>query len=383
MLKIRHEEMLKIDDIRKELGDLAIKEDDSIAYCVHRLVEKFAMKHFGRIPYMNQLTDRVFDQIKPENIDGYSSYDEISLYNSDCTEEEYREKNQNIDFEKTIEKIVERFPDTIVYSLRACKMEDKILFNEKFIYNDGIFYMDVPDTPQELYDCIIEKEYKPQIRWILRNSRGGIENKYMEISPKGDIEDNYNDDFKPIHEKIQKLIHDDDSCIMLLHGKPGTGKSSYIRDLIACNSDVKFYWIDSSMFEYIDSSEFIEFISTCKNAVFVLEDSESLLKSRENNRNTAMQSLLNISDGILGDSLKLKFICTFNTAEKNIDQAIVRKGRMKVKYEFKDLKKEKVEKLFEKLGLDVSQAKEMPLCDVYNFLDDNGNKEQRAKIGFT
>lgn len=374
--------MISVEDIRKKIGEMVGKSDDTIGYIFQVVVEKFAIEHFGRLPYLNQLSDRIYDNIDPTNIEGYTESDDLALYNSHCTEEEYREKTQNIDLEKTLEKIIEKFPDSVVYNYRMTKLDRKLVFNDKFIYYDGVFYMDTPDIPQEIYDCVVEKDFKPQIRWVLRNSRGNIETKYMEITPKGNIDENYNDDFKPINDKINKLIHQDDSCIMILHGKPGTGKTSYIRDLIGTNSDVKFYWLDSSMFAYVDSSEFIEYISTCKNAVFILEDSESLLKPRENHHNPAMQSLLNISDGILGDSLKLKFICTFNTDLQNIDKAILRKGRMKIKYEFKDLEKEKVEKLFEKLSIDKSLAKSMPLCDVYNFLEDNGNTNNRTRIGF-
>ena len=374
--------VMTIDEIRKVLGEMSIKSEDHINYAITRIVCDFAINHFGRLPYLNQLTDRIFDKIKASNIYGYDSNSELELFNSDCNEEEYREKTQNIDFEETLKNILKAYPDAILYAYKACKLEQKLIFHDTFIYHDGVFYMDTPDIPQKIYDCVVQKEYKPQIRWILRNSRGGIVNKYMEICPKGSIDDNYNDDFKPIDEKIRRLIHDDNSCIMILHGKPGTGKTSYIRNLIAENEDVIFYWIDSSMFNYIDSSEFIEFIATCKNAVFILEDSECLLRPRENGGNIAMQSLLNISDGILGDSLKLKFICTFNTDQRNIDNAILRKGRMKVKYEFMDLKREKVEKLFDRLGFDKGLAKDMPLCDVYNFLEDNGNKTERTRIGF-
>lgn len=374
--------MMNVDDIRHEIGEIIKKCEDSIIYSYGNAVEVYAINHFGRLPYLNQLTDNIFEEIDPTNIDGYGEMDEISMKTSNCTAEEYREKYKNIDFDKTLENVLKAYPDSVLYTYKAGKLENKTIFHDTFIYNDGIFYMDVPELPQKIYDCIVEKEYTPQIRWILRNSRGNIENKYMEINQVNNIEDNYNDDFFPINDKIVDVIHRDESSIMILHGKPGTGKSSYIRNLIAENSDIKFYWIDSSMFLYIDSSEFIEFISTCKNAVFILEDSECLLKTREGNNNTAMQSLLNISDGILGDSLKLKFICTFNTDLTNIDKAILRKGRMRVKYEFKDLKKNKVEKIFEKLGIDKLLAKDMPLCDAYNFLEDNGNDTTKNKIGF-
>lgn len=377
--------MLDLEEIRKELGNYAYKCDDSINYSIRIVVEKWAINHFGKLPYLNQLTDSVFDfhprlEYEDESVVGYD--DKIPVYDDDCTSEDLREKRHNVDIDKTLKNVIKAYPDCIEYYYKAGKVGDAIIFHDDFVYFDGIFYTDSPTIPQKIYDCIEEKESKPRIRWILRNRIGSIENKHMDILPKGEIEGNYNDDFYPIAEKIEKLIHSNESSIIILHGKPGTGKTSYIRDLISNNTDVKFYWIDSSMFNYIDTSEFIEFISSCKNAVFVLEDSEVLLTSRDESRNPAMQSLLSISDGMLGDSLKLKFICTFNTDLKNIDDAILRKGRLKVKYEFKDLKTNKVKKLFEKLGISPELAKPMPLCDVYNYLEDNGNNPTHHKIGF-
>jgi hypothetical protein len=326
---------------------------------------------------MNNLVDTVMES----EYDG-DDYDAWSIYKSDWSDERHREVENRIDMEKTLENLLKEYTDAVVYNCSSEKLSNSIIFDEEFIYCNGVFLMDTPKVSDRMAKCIAEKEYKPQIRWISRGTRGGIEQKYMDITPRGDIKENYNDDFWPVHEKITKLIHSDESSIIILHGKPGTGKTSYIRDLIDSNRDVTFYWVDSSIFNYIDSSDFIQFIVSCKNAVFVLEDSESLLASREHSRNPAMQSLLSISNGMLGDSLKIKFICTFNTDHRNVDKAITRKGRMRVKYEFKDLKKEKVEKIFTKMGVDASLAKDMPLCDVYNYLDDNGTADNSKKIGF-
>lgn len=367
--------MLDIDKIRAELGQYVLDAKECFYYNAGTVIERWAIEHWGRLPYLRQFSDKRLLELLELS---HSS-------NIDCPDVESLIKKQNIDMDKTIKNILEAYPDTITYYYKTDKLSNAILFNEKFVYNNGVFYMDVPEMPQKMFDCIVNKQEKTQIEWVVRNGRGFIETKPMEIYPKGSIEDNYNDDFKPIDEKIQTILRDDESSIMILHGKPGTGKTSYIRNLIANNKDIKFYWVDSSMFNYIDTSEFIEFIADCKNAVFVLEDSEILLTSREESCNPAMQSLLSISDGMLGDSLKLKFICTFNTDLTNIDTAIQRKGRMKIKYEFKDLCSDKVKKIFKKMGVDESLAKNMPLCDVYNYLDDNGykdNKTNRTQIGF-
>ena len=75
---------------------------------------------------------------------------------------------------------------------------------------------------------------KPEIS-LLVNSINGIETKVKRISkPKLNIEDNYNDDFKDVHETIiKRLSKKNDKGLVLLHGKPGTGKTSYIRYLIS------------------------------------------------------------------------------------------------------------------------------------------------------
>lgn len=119
-----------------------------------------------------------------------------------------------------------------------------------------------------------------------------------------------------------------------------------------------------------------------KESVIILEDCETLLQDRATS-NQKISTLLNISDGIIGDSLKLKFICTFNSDLTTIDKAILRKGRLKIKYEFKKLKADKVQALGKELGKNLPNE-DMALCDIFNYEEDNnGNQVNRPnKIGF-
>lgn len=392
------EKKLDLEYIRKELGDDFLILEDNIAYACQKIVERFAVKWFGRLPYLNQLTDNKYRQefyddgtlhclhLLPSRLgedESDSSRYALPVYDEDCDEEEMREKRANLDMNKTLKHILKEYPESIVLELRGGNLENCAIFNEEFIYYGGVFYMDKNVIPQRMLDCKEVKKEEARLRWILMSSRGYIDTHYVDIKPKGGFEDNYNEEFYKVHEKITNIIHEDSSSIMILHGKPGTGKSSYLRELIAMNKDLKFYWLDASMFSHLTSKEFTEYLISCKNGVFILEDSETLLKSREDGTNWAMQSLLNISDGMLGDAMNLKFICTFNTDLSSIDSALLRKGRLKVKYEFKPLSKDKVAKIFKDKGIDTNEAKTMPLCDVYNFLEDNGaEKKERKQIGF-
>lgn len=365
---------MTVDELRKELGDLMLDIDGAILCNMRECVERLAIKKYGKIPYVLRLgMVGGREGIRGEEDDDFTASGE--LISRPLTDD-------NIDFDKTLENITKEYKDAAVFKIVNCGFDECVVYHDDFIMYEGNVYCESNKVPERLLKCVAEMERKPRLRWVLRNSRGGIDTMNMTVSPKGNIKENYNDDFEAIDKKVNSLIRGKNSSIIILHGKPGTGKTSYIRNLIGQNTDIKFYWLDSSMFNYIDSTEFISFIADCKNGVFILEDSEMILTSRDVHRNPAMQSLLSISDGMLGDNLNLKFICTFNTDLTNIDKAIMRKGRMKIKYEFKNLKKEKVEKIFETLGIDKSLAKDMPLSDVYNFLDDNGGEVKRHGIGF-
>lgn len=369
---------MNIENLRTEIGCYVFENGGNTDYLTLRgVLLKIMIKHFGKMPYVYFLST----DMMPVPI-------ENKYWGPEQAREMY-EAIDKVDRLKTIQKIVEKFPDTIRICMTGTNPEYDLYFNEEqgFAYFKGEIFIKSLQIPQELMDCIVTYEKTHQIKCILRNNRGAMNTTPLTINPIGVLEGNYNDDFFPIHDKITKTIHEDRSSIIILHGKPGTGKTSYIRHLIASNPDIEFFWVDSSVFKYIDNTEFVDFILQCKNSVFILEDSEALLMSREETKNTALQSLLNITDGLLGDSLKLKFICTFNTGLENIDEALLRKGRMKVKYEFKELQKEKVAEIFKKLDVDETLAKDMPLCDIYNYLEDNGNedtnKNKQAKlIGF-
>ena len=109
-----------------------------------------------------------------------------------------------------------------------------------------------------------------------------------------------------------------------------------------------------------------------------MEDCEKALTSRDKVYNPVMSTLLNLTDGIIADVLGIKLICTFNTNLNNIDKALLRKGRLSLKYEFKKLNAEKASKL---LGRNITN--EMSLADIYYDKEENDfSKKIERKIGF-
>ena len=224
---------------------------------------------------------------------------------------------------------------------------------------------------------------RPKIS-LLINNRLRLDTRSLQISkPKLSIEDNYNDDFKEIHQTILKrLSRKNDKGLVLLHGKPGTGKTSYIRYLISMLKK-KVIFLPPNMASAITNPELISVLIENTNCIFVIEDAENIVVDRERNGQSPVSALLNISDGLLSDCLNIQVICSFNTDISKIDSALMRKGRLIAKYEFKELEIEKAQHLSDKLSFTQKIYKPMTLTEIYN--QDEKDFQQQAKkdsIGF-
>jgi ATP-dependent 26S proteasome regulatory subunit len=102
------------------------------------------------------------------------------------------------------------------------------------------------------------------------------------------------------------------------------------------------------------------------NSILVIEDAENIISARETTGSSAVADLLNITDGLLGDCLRVQIICTFNTDIRKIDQALLRNGRLIASYEFKELSVEKAQQLSIMLGQEKQITEPMTLSNIYN-----------------
>jgi hypothetical protein len=206
-----------------------------------------------------------------------------------------------------------------------------------------------------------------RIGLIVQESSGNLDIRYFDVANfEHNIDDLYNDDFAAFNELIlAKLGKDTTNGLVLLHGIPGTGKSSYLRYLTG-KIEKNFIYMPSNMTYTLGQPHLISLLSRNKNSVLIIEDSEEALAQRKGGSNNAIATLLNLTDGLMADCLKIQVIATFNAELRKIDPALLRKGRIIGRYDFKPLSVDKTNALLRKQGSDFVSAAPMTLADIFN-----------------
>ena len=202
-----------------------------------------------------------------------------------------------------------------------------------------------------------------------------------------DIGLNYGKNFESVSEKMIKSLHENSSGLYMLHGRPGTGKTTYIRYLASVlKKDVIFF--PTSFVDEITNPSILSLLKKKQDCVMILEDAEKALTKRSlSDQPSLVSTLLNMTDGILGDILKLNVIVTYNCDRQDIDEALLRRGRLKAEYSFQGLKQDDAKKLIKKLDIDIKPEDNMTLADIYYAKSDEeliGNIKtlEKPKIGF-
>lgn len=218
---------------------------------------------------------------------------------------------------------------------------------------------------------------------IISYNQYGLELKTLPIKPTNlDVNLYYNDDFKEVDAIIRnRLATENDKGIVLLHGLPGTGKTTYLRYLIG-KLKKRVLFVSPGVAENLMNPEFMDILLDNPNSVLIIEDAENVIMDRRYSSQSSVSNLLNISDGLLSDCLNVQIICTFNSELDSVDSALLRKGRLIAKYEFGKLSVQKAKALSEHLGIEQEINKPMTVAEVSNPGNQNFQATRTNVIGF-
>jgi hypothetical protein len=213
--------------------------------------------------------------------------------------------------------------------------------------------------------------------------RNTLELKAMEIKrTKLDLDLFYEDDFKEVDEVIRKRLRaKNDKGIVLLHGLPGTGKTTYLRYLVG-KIKKRVLFLPPAVAVNLMNPDFIELLVDNPETVLIIEDAENIIMDRKHSSSSSVSNLLNISDGLLADFLNVQIVCTFNNALAMVDSALTRKGRLIARYEFGKLGIAKAKKLSAHLGFDTVIDKPMTIAEIANPNEKDQAAPSVEMIGF-
>jgi ATPase family associated with various cellular activities (AAA) len=229
----------------------------------------------------------------------------------------------------------------------------------------------------------LDKEYVSKIKKnlifsIIRNSYG------LAISSMGDgssplIKDNY---LPEVLEDVDYVISSFTKTppggrICILNGEPGTGKTFLIKNILQ-RMDVVFLIVPSNLIDSLDKPEFMPLLINVKNdhekaIVMIIEDGDACLVPRNGSNMSTISSLLNLSDGILGSIIDIKMIISTNAEIKEMDEAIMRPGRLCKNIHVGALPYEQANKRYQDLmkdsNVELEYKKFYTLAEVYDLVN--------------
>ena len=117
---------------------------------------------------------------------------------------------------------------------------------------------------------------------------------------------------------------DSKASILILIGPPGTGKTTFIKELIRGAKTGAMVTYDTNLL--FTDGFFASFMTSDENNLLVLEDADTIMGSRAEG-NTMMHRFLNASDGLVSLPKKKIVFSTNLPSVRDVDDALLRKGR--------------------------------------------------------
>jgi len=236
----------------------------------------------------------------------------------------------------------------------------------------------------ELEQFAVPSSKGSKVYFLMQNKSGFYTSEGAELEEIINIDYLYNKSFIDVNKDIIKKLNNSKAGLYMFSGIPGTGKTTFLKYLSQQVLDREFIYIPSSLAGAMDDPSLLDTLQDHKNAILIVEDAEDIIKDRAKSRNAStVSTVLNITDGLIGASLGLSVILTYNCDDSEIDSALLRKGRLLAKHHFEKLTVEEAKILAEKYKLIGEITEPMALAEVFNIAESNGHIEKKQnKIGF-
>lgn len=218
------------------------------------------------------------------------------------------------------------------------------------------------DIFKRVCDSALDKT-KLNTVFALAQSHGGVHltalGKVNEPLIRGNYKSEVVEGFDFIVEDFQAA--DPHGRLVIINGPPGTGKTFLIKGLVSELKDSTIVIIPPDMVSQIDGPMLIPTLISHKkynasSIVLLIEDADACLAPRASDNISAIRSLLNCADGLLGSLLDIRVVATTNQKKVDFDDALVRPGRLSRFITIDELDTEKANQVYFRLtGFDVKK----------------------------
>jgi SpoVK/Ycf46/Vps4 family AAA+-type ATPase len=189
------------------------------------------------------------------------------------------------------------------------------------------------------------------ICWAFVNAKNELQKAYIEELVDDTI---YDEAYPSLDEGVSKFISNylsSDESILVLQGKPGTGKTRLIRSILGAMTLKKngkasaLYTGDKKTME--NDEIFVSFV-TGDEDTFVIEDADYILKPRADG-NDNLHRFLTIADGVVRSQGRKIIFSTNLPNIGDLDDALIRPGRCFARLVVREHSKAEACKLLERL----------------------------------
>lgn len=208
-----------------------------------------------------------------------------------------------------------------------------------------------------------EKENKERNKFFIFSlgQRGDLRIDQIEMPVFSFTESNYSKITRESYAYVLKELPENNpnGRIVIVSGPPGTGKTYLVRSFISESENCCVILVPNTMITGLESPQLLTTLVNFKEEnmiegekiVFVIEDADVALGSRKDHVGDVLSvtSILNLSDGIIGDSLGVRVIATTNLENVEFDEAITRPGRLLKHIEIGRLDPIEASEAFEKI----------------------------------
>lgn len=227
--------------------------------------------------------------------------------------------------------------------------------------------------------------------------------RYLEL-PEGDISNNYTGNaVAGINELLEFSPPIKGGKLILIHGEPGTGKTSFIVHLAKrweqwCSvhyiTDPEKFFNTISYVEELTNfnvssteklrlrNKYGEYKQNNRYNLLVVEDADEYLScDAKSVVGQSLSRLLNLSDGMIGLGLRFMIMLTTNEKIEKIHPAVLRPGRCRMDIEMGKFNKNEANAWFKNMGIDYVSDSDMTLAEMYN-ISNSSYRLDKKSIGF-